>query len=50
MRQEIPSNARIEIRLTQQEKAALKAQAEKMKMTVSDLVRMACSEYFQEVK
>lgn len=52
MRQEIPSKARIEIRLTEEEKAAIQAQAASLNMSVSDFIRYACKrvKIQQEVK
>lgn len=50
MRKETASKTRIEIRLTEEEKVAIKEQATKRNMTVSEFVRFACEKVFQEVE
>lgn len=48
MRQDTPSKTRIEIRLTEQEKATIKDRAAAMNMTVSEFVRYACEKIFNQ--
>ena len=48
MRENIASTARIEIRLTQKEKEAIKEYSAKHNMTMSDFIRYACQKIFQE--
>ena len=50
MRKDIASKTRIESRLTDEEKVAIKEQAAKRNMTVSEFVRFACEKIFQEEK
>lgn len=51
MRKSEASNARIEIRLTAEEKEQIKEAATKRNMTVSDFIRMACqNEFYEEEK
>ena len=48
MRKQMASKSRIEIRLTDEEKAAIKEQAAKYGMTVSEFVRYACERIFNQ--
>lgn len=48
MRKDTVSNTRIEIRVTDEEKAAIKEQAAKLHMTVSEFVRFACEEILKK--
>ena len=47
--EEIKKDKKIEVRLTADEKAQLKAYADKRHMTMSEAIRVLCAEIFQEV-
>ena len=44
------STARLEIRLTQQEKEMIKETAKEMGLSMSEFIRFACERIFQEEK
>lgn len=48
--EEIKRDKKIEIRLTAAEKEQFKAYADKRHMTMSEVVRVLCSEVFKEVE